>query len=168
MQAASANENAAEAQLALARYKAPRVLSPEQAASVAESMKQWATLPKSGAQQSVAVFPAASTFEAARLADQLAAVLGPAGANWSINRFPVTYEVGPLALTGVGLLISHNARAEQIANALVQVLNANGIIAFIVPARRRGCEEMDDETKAKSETDPWCSSISIMVGDKSA
>jgi hypothetical protein len=97
-----ANARALEAQLALEKFKAGRMLSPEQAADVASKMSDWANS-ASGFERRVAVFAVSKTHEAARLADQLADVLGPSGAKWSVNRYPVMYG-NSYAVSGVGIL----------------------------------------------------------------
>jgi hypothetical protein len=53
---AEADARALEARLALEKYKAPRTLSLSQMSDIASKMSKWATLPRSGAIQSAAVF----------------------------------------------------------------------------------------------------------------
>lgn len=160
-----AKARAAEAQLALERFKAPRTLAEAQLSDITSKMSKWATLPKSGASQSVAVFSVSDTFESKTLADQIATALGPEGAKWTINRFPVMYGM-QFSVSGVALLIpKSNPRGLEVANDLANVLNGNGITAFIAPERRDGCEEMKG-FEQKADIDPSCSAISVMVGEK--
>ena len=161
---AAANARAKEAELALAKFKAPRHLSPEQQAELVQKMSAWSVIPKSGLPQSVAVFAISTAFEANAFADQLATTLGPQGAKWSVNRNHVMYGKS-FTLRGVGLLISSNKRAEEISEALVKALNKADIFAFVVPERRLGCEDIPSLID-RIDTDPACSAISVIVGDK--
>ncbi|UVK44761.1 hypothetical protein BPNPMPFG_000220 [Mesorhizobium sp. AR07] len=162
--AANANARALEAQLALERFKAPRALSSEQQRDIANRMSKWAVLEKSGEKQSIAVFSVSDSMESKWLANQLAEILGPDGAKCSINRNSVMYGAS-YNVRGVGLLISSSPRGAAVATDLLNSLTENGISAFIVPQRRSGCAEMKGE-EDKDDTNPWCSSISLMVGEK--
>lgn len=152
-------ETLRNANLKLEEKLAPRQLSPEQQTLIAESLSTLATI--AGVKQSVAVFPTSSSFESAHLADEIAATLDAAG--WDINRNSVTYGV-PYSVSGVGLLTSSNPRAISTATALAKALNDAGIASFIIPTKRSGCEEMK-LPPARISSDPWCSQISIFVGD---
>lgn len=163
--AAEAAQKAAEAQLALEKFRAPRSLSVEQRADIVSRMSKWATIPASGESQSVAVFSLDSSFESANLANQIAEVLGPQGAAWRMSRYPVMYG-NSYSVTGVGMLTASNPRGIAVAKDLVAALTAHGIEAFVIPDKRRGCEEMGPEYQAQADSNPACSSISIIVGDK--
>lgn len=140
---------------------APRRLSENQMQSLLVALAPIATSP-SGVRQSVAVFPSAISFEAAILADQLAAVLGSAG--WTINRHPVTFGHA-LVVSGVQILTSSNRRGIEAANTLVRLLIAEGIAAGVLDFKRRGCEEMG-YSEEQIDADPACSQISVMIGDQ--
>jgi hypothetical protein len=139
-----------------------RALSAKNIGALTERMKRWAVLPAGIKRQSAAVFATSSTFEAAALADQIAKALGDAG--WSINRHPVMYGEH-FVVPGVALLIASNDRALAISVDLIAALQESGVAAGLLSRRRRGCEEMG---KAEQEIadEPWCSSISVIVGDK--
>src|SRR5258708_7495651 len=92
-------------------------------------------LPASGQPQSVAVFAVDTSFESASLADQIAAILGPDGAQWTINRYPVMYGAA-YSVSGVGVLTSRSHRGIAVAETLVKALNENGIAAFVLPEKR--------------------------------
>ena len=68
------------------------------------------------------------------------------------------------SLAGVGMLTSSNPRGIDVANALAEALIGENISAFILPAKRRGCEEMERSAE-QIAADPWCSQISVFVGD---
>jgi hypothetical protein len=163
--AASLEKDASAAKLELEKLKAKlawRNLASEQQRAVGEKMARWAKLPVGGAKQSVAVFSITGSFESTRLADQIADALGPSGAGFTINRYPVTYGIS-LSVSGVAMLTSSNPRGNSVAEALVEALNEQGIIASVAAQKAIGCEE----TKMWNsiDTDPACSAVSIMVGD---
>lgn len=157
---AEANARAAEAQLALEKFKAPKSLSGDQILTIAEKMSAWAKLPKSDERQSAAVFSVTDSFEANALADQIAAALGPDGAEWRINRYPVMYGKS-YSVSGVAMLISNSPRGATVAQALIEALRAEEIDADFASERRAGCQTAEED-----DTKPWCSSISVMVGGK--
>jgi hypothetical protein len=153
----------AERQLLEVREKLrPRIISESQRFAIAAAMKSLALLPNTNQRQSVAVFPSSAVFEAANLADQIAETLTHAG--WDVNRHPVTFGKA-LSVSGVGLLTSSNSRGIRVATALAAALNANGIFAFHTPEKRSGCEEMEGMTDARIASAPWCSQVSVFVGD---
>lgn len=90
-------------------------------------------------------------------------MLGPTKAGWNVNRYPVTYGM-PFSLAGVGVLTSSSPRGIAVAAALVQALNDEGVLSFILPEKRVGCEDIES-LKNVAETDPACSAISVFVGD---
>jgi hypothetical protein len=159
---AEANARALEAQVALEQFKAPRSMSPEQRQRLVRSMSKWKRLPDSGQMQSVAVFAVDSSFESHALADQIADALGPSGADFSINRYPVMYGQS-FSVAGVGILKGPSVRGNEVANDLVRALNSIGILTFVVPEKRMSHEEPDP---SKDNSEPYLSSLSIMVGEK--
>jgi hypothetical protein len=162
--AIAAADEAKEALAAVTAARKPRTLTAEQQKIIARKMATWAKIPNSGARQSVAIFPTNATFESAQLADLIAAALGPepSGAGWSINRYPVTMGI-PMVVSGVGMFTSSNARGQAVAAALAKALNEEGIVAFVVPQKWKGCE--DNKITDHPDTDPFCSHVSVMVGD---
>jgi hypothetical protein len=176
--AAKANERAAEAELAaaeankkaeeerLARVKieeklAPRYISKDQFNTIVSQMSKWAELPDTTIKQDAAVFSIISNFESVSLADQLATALKTAG--WNINRNLVTFGKS-YSISGIGILTSSNPRGVAVSEALSNALNSEGILTFIISDKRNGCEEMDMEP-SKINSNPFCSQISIMIGD---
>lgn len=151
-----AEARALEAQVALERFKAPRILSAEQLRDVADKMSGWKTIPSSEEGQSAAVFALGSDLESLRLADQIAEALGPQGSGFKINRYPVTYGTA-LAVSGVGILTSTNSRGIKVAEDLAAALTLNGVDAFVIPQKRVGGDEAYPAA---------ASSISVMVGEK--
>lgn len=162
-EAAKANARAIEAQLQLEKFRSPRVITDEQRVAIVGALSKWALIGDGGQRQSLAVFPIDPSFEAASLADQLATVFGADGVGFSINRNAVMYGK-TYSLSGVGLLTSRNPRGITVAAAIAETLNAAGIQAFVLSDRRKGCEDME-QYKGDAETDPWCSAISLMVGE---
>jgi hypothetical protein len=160
---AEANARAAEAQLALEKFRNPRVLSERQRAEIISKMHAWTTIPKSGLPQSAAVFSTDSSFEAANLANELASALGPGGAKWTINRYPVMYGMS-FTVSGVGILTSSSPRGIAVAENLSATLNSVGVSAFVISEKRKGCEDIES-LKSVVDTDPACSSISVIVGE---
>ncbi len=142
---------------------APRQLTPAQQGLIADKMRKWAKLPEGGALQRVAVFSTSGLFESSRLADQIATALGPDGAGWATpNRYPVTMGF-PMAVSGIGMFASSSPRGQAVASALADALNSVGIAAFVTPQRWKGCEYEKITTHPESE--PFCSSFSVEVGD---
>jgi hypothetical protein len=171
--AAEANQKAEEEKLARVKIEeklAPRRFTNEQASRISAKMAAWSKIPGidprpgiDGLQQ-VAVFPVSSAFEPAQLADQLAAILGPGQAGWNINRNAVTYGM-TFSVSGIGILTSSNLRGIAVADALAQALVAEGMLGFVIPQKRKGCEDIDT-LKERVDTDPFCSAISVFVGDR--
>ena len=161
---ANANARAAEADLARAKIEArlaPRRLNEQQQESLAGKMAAFSQIGDAG-KQLVAVFPFPVAFDNGALADNIAAALGKAG--WSVNRYPVTYGAGIGAVLGVGILTSSNPRSVSVATALAAALQDEGIAAGVLDVKRSGCEEMG-YSQEKIDAEPWCSAISVFVGD---
>jgi hypothetical protein len=158
---AAANE-AKEALAAVTAARNPRNLTVDQQRTIAEKMSAWTKIPNSGAVQSVAVFPTTGTFESAHLADQIAAALGPGQAGWTVNRYPVTFG-NPMSVSGVGMFTSSNVRGQAVAAALAKSLNEEGIAAFVIDKKWKGCE--DSKITEHPDSDPFCSHVSVMIGD---
>ena len=90
-------------------------------------------------------------------------MLGPMKAGWTVNRYPVTYGMS-FSVAGVGVLTSSSPRGTTVAEHLVRALNSERIFAFVIPEKRKGCEDMEN-LRLRATTDPWCSSISVLIGD---
>ena len=162
--AAEANEKAEQERLARVQLEsrlAPRNLSSEQQDRLAKRLAQWATLPGTNTRQSVAVFPTTNSFESAALADQIAAALGAAG--WDVNRQQVDFGK-PIAAKAVYLLTSRNPRGIAVATALFEALTSEQILTLFRDDFRNGCEELG-MTAEQIATDPFCSQVSVFVGD---
>jgi hypothetical protein len=153
-----------ELKLARAKIEAKltaRRITITQATALSARMAPLAKVLGGDARQSVAVFPVSTTFEVAALADDIAAVLQDA--EWDVNRNAVTFGMS-FAVSGVGLLTSSNPHALDVADALASALNEAGISTSIISEKRGGCEEMGKSTD-DIKRDPWCSQISVFVGD---
>jgi len=157
---------AIEARKALAAVTAarkPRTLTASQQRTIAQKMSTWRNIPNSSGLQSVAVFPTGGTWESAQLADLIAAALGSGqGAGWSVNRNSVNMGI-PMVVSGVGMFTSSNARGQAVAAALAKALNEEGIMAFVISQKWKGCE--DNKITDHPDTEPYCSHVSVMVGD---
>jgi hypothetical protein len=160
---AEANARALEAKAELEKFRASRVILPAQRAEIVSLMSKWATLPANGLSQSVAVFAVDSSFDAASLDGQIADILGANGAKWNVKRYPVMYGKS-FSVSGVGILTSRNPRGMAIAEDLAKVLDDRGIRSFVMPEKRMGCEEMPNE-KDQMDSNPWCSGLSVMIGE---
>ena len=162
--AAEANKKAEEERLARVKIEeklSPRRLSKEQFNTIVSQMTKWSKLPGTDIKQDAAVFSVSSNFESTSLADQIAAVLKTAG--WNINRYPVTYGKS-YSLSGIGILTSSNPLGIAVGEALLRALNSERFFTFIIPEKRSGCEEQNMEA-SKIKTNPWCSQISVIIGD---
>jgi len=137
----------------------PRRISIEQQKSLSKKLSSLANV--DGVRQSVAVFPTSSSFESSRLADEIANTLKAAG--WDVNRNAVTFGHS-YSVSGIGLLTSSNSRGIAVANEFVKAFNDERLLSFIFSAKRIGCEEMN-MPQDKMSANPWCSQISIFVGD---
>jgi hypothetical protein len=156
-------EATVESRLEELRVRAlPRTLTSAQMSSITSAMKRFAKLQNENEHQSAAVFATSTAFESTSLPDQIAAAL--VAATWTINRYPVTFGMA-FSVSGVGILTSSNTRGIEIADALAALLNSHGILASVIPDKRRGCEEMENMTAERIASDPFCSQISILVGD---
>lgn len=161
IEAVEAANQAKDALAAVTAARKPRDLTIEQRKVIAEQMSRWTRLPNSDARQSVAVFTTNSLFESAHLADQIASALGVgAGAGWSVNRNSAQFG---MLVSGVGLYTSSNTRGQAVAAALAATLNAEGIVAFVIEQKSKGCEEYN--LTEHPDTEPYCSHVSVMVGD---
>jgi hypothetical protein len=159
---AAANE-AKEALKAVTAARQPRDLTVDQQRTIAEKMSAWTKLPNSAGRQRASVFVTNESFEGAHLAEQIAAALGSEQAGWDIDRNHVTLG-NEMALSGVGMFASRNVRGRAVATALAKALNDEGIAAFVIEQKWKGCEDLE-QLKKRIDTDPWCSRISVMVGD---
>lgn len=140
----------------------PRALTVSQQSAVTSEMAKLAVLPHTERHQRAAVFSTSATFESAALAEQIAAALVAAG--WDVSRQSVTFGK-PLTVSGVGVLTSSNQRGIDVARALVEVLASQAVFAFVIPEKRSGCEDMPTVSPEGIAADPWCSQISVLVGD---
>jgi|GEM_PF-3152565 len=153
----------------LARVKiearlAKRSLSQEQQGVFTSRMSEWAKLPGTDKQQSVSVFPTSGLHEAANLANEIAVALEQAG--WAVGRHPVTYLPAgwTIFVTGVGILTSSNPRGIAVAQSIADALNEQGVETTLLPEKRGGCEEQG-MTQELIDAAPWCSAVSVLVGD---
>jgi len=139
----------------------PRNLTPEQQDAIAKELSKWATAKGMNGRQRVAIFPTSSEFEAAHLADLIAAALGPKGAGWDVNRNPVTYGKS-FAVSGVALMVAKSSRALAVASDLRHALMDAKILSSILPVPGMDCAAI--HMTQSLETDPACSAISVWVG----
>jgi hypothetical protein len=163
---AAANE-ATDALAAVNAARRPRTLNADQQRRITDAMSMWTTIPGSeGKLQQIAVYPINQFIESLSLANQIAAALGQKpGAGWDINRNRVNFGTEWVVL-GVGILTSSNARGKSVAAALADALNKEGVFAHVLPQTRLGCEDAKNPGAIKHpETEPFCSQISVMVGD---
>ncbi|HUJ79475.1 MAG TPA: hypothetical protein VLY45_04075, partial [Nitrospiria bacterium] len=156
-EAAQANERAVTAQLELAKFKAPRVLSDDQIQSLAREM-----LPFKGQRVSVGAVPA--TFETVSLADQILHALLMAGMNADANPGAAQVQVG-IVRGVVARAITGNAKGERFAATFVKALTEKGISATAMDGLLESV--MDASIKqGRGRNDPGHEWVVIVVGDK--
>jgi len=162
--AVTAANEAKEVLAAVTAARQPRHLTPDQQRTIAQKMAAWTKIPNSSdGVQDVAVYPSTGTFESTHLADEIAAALArPPGAGWGINRNAVNFG-SPMMVLGVGIFTSSNSRGQAVAAALAKALNEEGILAFVIPQKWKGCE--DNKITEHPDTEPYCSLVSVIVGD---
>jgi hypothetical protein len=116
---AQANQRAAEARLALEKYKAPRTLTPIQQNAMREQLKKFSP-------QRLDVWVVGQTTEIAGIASFIISPLSEEG--WDIN------ETWPLGRAATGVLVAteagSDAKTVAAANALIASLNSQGIATF--------------------------------------
>lgn len=155
-----------EAKVALAAVNAarlPRNLTPEQIKAIASKMSAWTRIPGSAQAQEAAVFPTNGTWESGRLVELITKALGnPSGAGWNVSGYSPRLRPPMFAFPGVGILASSSPRAQNIATALVEALNSEGIHAFVFPDKWGECEGQHID---QPDTKPWCSRITVEVGE---
>ena len=162
--AAEANRKAEEEKLARVKIEeklAPRQLSDEQKNKIGRMLSEFASIPGTGNKQKVSVFSVSGSFESQIFAQHIVHALTIAG--WNVDEQPVTYGMS-YTLLGVGILLSNNPRAENVAKALIEAFSEERVFVQILPKRRPGCEEQGQKPEQIAK-DPWCSAISILVGD---
>jgi hypothetical protein len=137
---------------------APRSLNQ---ATVKKLIKKLAIMNKldCGTARPVAIFPTSDSFESASLADQLDAAF--TAANWRVNRNTVHYG-NPMNVRGIGVLAHEFSDSEVAAEYVVDALVDAGMDSFVIAQRVANLGTVIPLDR----TDPYYSSISIMVGDK--
>jgi hypothetical protein len=156
---AEANARAAEAQLALEQFKAPRRLLSELQKRLTEEVVP--LIPKDRL-PSVGALPA--TVYNLQLATQIASALGIG----SLNQGAAETNVGP-ARGVVAAYVTLNERGKAFAEALAKVLNEGGITAAAVPGLMERLFHPvpgNDGFKPMDPTEPGQSWVVIVVGDK--
>jgi len=120
LETARANEKAAEAQLALAKYRAPRTLSPEQLAALGAAMSKYPDI-------ALDIFLVGDSADMAPLVESLAATLLHS-ANWQAMAWTWT---GVAGITGATILTKADANERNIAaaNALAEALKGTDLSA---------------------------------------
>jgi hypothetical protein len=132
-----ANARAAEARLALEKFKAPRILMAPQADKIVEAVKQFADI-----RFDVALVPGDP--EATSLAGQLAPTLEratwvwvefnhPSGPFMTVSQFPGKPNMGQTVRNGISIEVhpDHFVKFSAAASALADVLNSEGVVAFV-------------------------------------
>lgn len=154
---AAQSARTAEAELALAKLKAPRLLNEEQMQSLATRMKEFPG-------QSVSVGAIPFTFEGASLADQIFRALEAAGVNVSFNQGAAQVQVG--AANGiVARATTGNEKGERFAASFAQAMNDMGIKATAVGGLLESIMGKLIE-QGRHRNDPANEWVVIVVGDK--
>jgi hypothetical protein len=156
--AAEANKRAAEATLELAKYRAPRTLTPSQRESFIRAMA-----PFKGQSVSVGAIPV--TGEGGAFGVEIVNALNEAGLRASINQGAAEVHVGPV--NGVlARATTGNTKGEQFAVTFARVLTELGIAAYWSGGKMEDIvkkQEKDDPNVRQSEYQQW---VIIVVGNK--
>ncbi|MBU4447959.1 MAG: hypothetical protein KKD99_05170, partial [Proteobacteria bacterium] len=147
----------AEAELALAKLKAPRLLNEKQMQTLVSRMKEFAG-------QNIAVGAIPFTYEAASLADQIVRALKAAGVNAEFNQGAAGVQVG--AVNGiVARATTGNEKGAKFATSFAQAMNDAGIKAT---AREGLLESIMGKLieQGRHRNDPANQWVVIVVGDK--
>jgi hypothetical protein len=150
---AQANARAAEAQLALEQFKAPRLMTAELVKRLTDDVLP--LIPKDRP-PSIGALPA--TVYNLQFASQLASVLG-----LNVNQGAAEVQVGP-ARGVVAAYVTLNERGKKIAEAFAKALNDSGIQATAAPGLMERLFHIPGSNL--DPTDPGSSWVVIVVGDK--
>jgi hypothetical protein len=153
---ADALQRAANAERETAELKAraaPRRLDPKQQASIASKLSSLA-----GKRADITMYPV--TYEGAALAEQIKAAL--LGARLNADFFPAQAGWGGVT-SGVMVMPNSSDESGAVADAIVEALQAEGVVTFKSSQLIPGCEVMGptyDHNK-----DPYCARVLIVVGN---
>jgi hypothetical protein len=156
--AAEATQKAAEAQLALEQFKAPRPMSTKLEQQLKDTVVQLIPQDRPPA---VGAMPA--TLYNLQFAEWIASILGI-----QFNQGAVEANVGP-ARGVVAVYITLNERGKRLAEAFAAVLNENGISASAEPGLMERLFHPipnNPNFKPMDPTEPGQSWVVIVVGDK--
>ena len=144
----------------------PRALTAEQKHTIADKMATWSKIPRTALKQAVTIFTINNTYEAGRLASDIAEALGPNRAGWDINLARTNMGIEFNAVKGVLLVTSPNMRANKIAQELMASLKSNGIDTFIAATKwGAGTECAGSKPNDRMDLQKFCSTILVEVGD---
>lgn len=147
-----ANTKALEAQLALEKFKAPRVLSEEQQASIGEKVSSFV-----GQRVSIGAIPTA--FEHVALAEMISQALHKGGLTPNFNQGAAEMHVGPTKGV-VARYVTGNDRGKTFAEILASALRDEGIAAGAVPDMMKSLIKQEE---VNVEGHSW---VVIVVGEK--
>lgn len=150
--ASKANARALEAQLALEKFKAPRVLSEEQQASIGEKVSSFV-----GQRVSIGAIP--TTFEHVALAEMISKALHKGGLTPDFNQGAAEVQVGPTKGV-VARYVTGNERGKTFAEVLASALRDEGIAAGAVPDMMKYLIKQEE---VNVEGHSW---VVIVVGEK--
>ena len=157
---AEANERAAEAQLALEKFRAPRLLSPSQRKGFVEEMSRFKG-------QRVFLGTSSTAFEVLAFGEQIFEALKEAGVDVVANPEFVSRVIG----AAKGIVSRHttgNERSKAFAVAFSEGLNKRGIVT-------EGIDNLDEELVPKMEKEhgetyarngEHFSHVAVAIGDK--
>jgi phage-related minor tail protein len=155
---AEANARAVEAQLALEKFKAPRLLTPEQRRTITEKLRPFAGM-------RVAIAPSPESFEAGMLAEQLVEVLKSAGINATPNLGAVQTHIG-LAKGVIARHVTGNELASRFAYEFAKSLTEDGGVpsSSMNDLMENIMPKMIEQGHARN--DPGYHWVVVAVGDK--
>jgi hypothetical protein len=156
--AAEADARAAEAALALAKYRSPRVLTGAQIGALIVKMT-----PFKGQAVSTGAIPA--THEGLSLAIQIAEVLKAAGLQASVNQGAAETHVGPVSGI-VALAATGNAKGERFAAAFATAMSELGMPTYWAGGKMEALLQQMEKDNPIVRSEEYHAWVIIVVGDK--
>jgi hypothetical protein len=157
-EAALANERAADAKLELEKYRAPRMLKPDQEEAFVTAMSEFKG-------QRVLIGAIATTSEASSFGVQLFLAFSRAGLNVEGRGEYVRRVV----MAARGVVVKHttgNDKATRLALALANALNEAGILATRIGSLEEEQVQRMEKEKGMSRNDEAFETVAVAIGDK--
>ena len=159
---AQAEARAMEARLELEKFKAPRVLAPEQQSRISASLARF----DKAQRIDVSVDPV--TVETMTLAEQILSSLKVVlpRASWSSAGGTAPFLTGASAVSGVVAFSGQDKRGIEVAVALAKALNDEGVRASSAIGPLIDCPKLQKTNPSIKLDDPSCFMVIVVVGPK--